>query len=395
MSLQKRLLERRDRLSLTQDQVAKGLGVPRELISMWEKGHREPTPFQLQELSKFLGVESNYLLGKSEKQPNILLRGFQKNETIKLEIENWIDFLDRWARFVEDVLKEELPGPGKPPRALDKGTLITDSRKAPVLADEVRDFYGLGKDSLPDLYVFLDRLGILVYKASLGSVGSGNEGVSGAFYNHPKLGFCVLVNVDTSPGRQAFTLAHEFAHALYHYAKEGLISDYKNTFDDPLERFANTFAANFLVPGKELRTIVKRFQEIMGQPKINEKVALITASYFSVSYANMLVRLSNERLILENDYDEFKKYSPVEIAELIGLEPEEFRVSQNKKLPFDGYPVSVIQKVETSLRKDKCNMSQVVSLLNIKESDINSRLLKNPSKGANDQQLAEFKELPF
>ena len=74
----------------------------------------------------------------------------------------------------------------------------------------------------------------------------GQRGSVGAFYNHPKLGYSIFVNADTAPGRQTFTMAHEFAHALFHYPTVGVVS--RKGDRDPKERFADAFAAHFLVP---------------------------------------------------------------------------------------------------------------------------------------------------
>jgi Zn-dependent peptidase ImmA (M78 family) len=128
---------------------------------------------------------------------------------------------------------------------------------------------------LPNLYALLDEREVLVYRAAMGRLDREPESISGAFYNHPELGYCILVNTDTAPGRQSFTLAHEWAHALFHYAKGGIICRSKDT--DPLERFADAFAASFLVPGKELRRLASEF--------MNPLEALKLAQYFSVSYA--------------------------------------------------------------------------------------------------------------
>jgi IrrE N-terminal-like domain len=84
-------------------------------------------------------------------------------------------------------------------------------------------------------------------------MGQGSEGGSGAFYNHPKLGYSILVNADTAPGRQTFTMAHEFAHALFHYPTVGVIS--RKGDRDPKERFTDAFAAHFFVPSGALREL--------------------------------------------------------------------------------------------------------------------------------------------
>ncbi len=217
-----RLRERRDRAGLTQAAAARAVRVPRELISMWETEARVPGLRQLEELARLYRASVGYLLGEEEldekKERESLYGELVRGAGARLEVERWLDFLEGWAGFLEDV-GEELPGPSRPPRSLDEGRIVADARRAPKLAAVVREYYWLDLSTVPvDLYAFFEEADVaLVYRASLGDIGRGSDGVSGAFYNHPKLGYSILVNADTAPGRQVFTLAHEFAHALFHY----------------------------------------------------------------------------------------------------------------------------------------------------------------------------------
>src|SRR6266487_4029012 len=82
-----------------------------------------------------------------------------------------------------------------------------------------------------------------IYLAPLGGDLRGT--VSGAFLPHDEVGFSILVNAQTTPGRRQFTLAHELAHALFHGRRP-----YVGWLGRPeaVERFADQFAAEFLVP---------------------------------------------------------------------------------------------------------------------------------------------------
>lgn len=215
-------------------QVARQLGVPRELVSMWETEARAPSEAHLAALAQVYRVEPGVLTREAGSPP----------EAERAAFERWLDFLDRWADFLE-AIGEAPSGPGKPPRKLDHGPDVTDARRAPTLADEVRDYYGLGRNALPNLRAYLDERDVLVYRDALGAFDAA-DAVASAFFNHARLGFCILVNTDASPGRQAFSMAHGYAHALYHYAARGIVC-HANA-DEPVERFANTFAPHFLVP---------------------------------------------------------------------------------------------------------------------------------------------------
>lgn len=395
MGLGDRLRDRRERAGLTQVDAARALRLPRELVSMWETEARTPGLGQLEELARLYRVNAAYLLGEEEldekREREVLFRGLVDSPDIRLELERWLDFLDNWADFLEDLGgKEALAGPGKPPRELREWAQSTDARRAPTLAAKAREEYGLGSGAIPDLYAFLDERDVLVYRAALGSISGPGGGVSGAFYNHPRLGYCLLVNSDTTPGRQAFTLAHEFAHALFHYPSRGLIS-WKG-MRDPREKFADVFAAHFLVPTKQLKELVED-EKRSGWPDPYE--ALQLASYFRVSYATLLYRLFEEKIIEEDTYEWLKGFSPSQMAFHLGMDPEEYSLPEHKTLHLERYPVSVIEQVKRAVDDGELTLSQAAGLLGVDVHTLQRRvkLFSNPPKADAEERL-EFEELP-
>lgn len=69
---QVRLAEARERgidgRAITQQELADLLGIKREIVAYWENGTREPKAEQLYQISKALGVTSDYLLGLTDIQ---------------------------------------------------------------------------------------------------------------------------------------------------------------------------------------------------------------------------------------------------------------------------------------------------------------------------------------
>lgn len=394
MGVEERLRKSRERVSLNQGQAARAVGVPRELVSMWEGGRRNPNVKQIENLASLYGVSAEYLLGQAELEEGherqVLFRGLEDSPEAMVEIRRWLDFLDDWAELLEDLgMEDRLTGPGKPRRALDEG-YVTDARRAPKLAAKAREEYGLGRDAIPSLYAFLDNEGILVYRASLGSLGPDGDGISGAFFNHPKLGYCILVNEDTTLGRQAFTLTHEFAHALYHYSSGGIVCRRVES-GEPEERFANAFAAHFLVPGKELRGMVTR-----GGGEVDAYEALRLASYFRVSYATLLNRLSEERLIERERFEDLSGYSPRRMAQRHGLDSGVFEVPEPDALHFERYPISVVEVVVEAIEEDELTVAQAADVLDVGVDVLQEyvRWIVSPPE-ADEEERREFEELPF
>ena len=408
-----RLQQARARAALTQEQVGSALGVPREKVSMWENGTRTPGPETLSQIAKLYGTSVQQLkdgppeAGEApdwERQNRKVL--FQiadcstrARDEAKREAGRWTDFLDGWTRFLESVeaIEPDRIAPDRPPKEINEGFGITDARRASTLARTVRDHYSLGQNAIPDLYSFLDEVGILVYKTSLGPVGE-EETVSGAFYNHPRVGYSILVNVRCSEGRQAFTLAHEFAHALFHYPSQALVS--VSGDDDPKERFANAFAAHFLVPHRRLRELCRTERRRSGS--LSPFSALRFARYFRVSYLMMLFRLHEERQISREEVNTWKDYSPARMAERIGLDSG-FLMSSEPPLATSRrskglwrYPASVVIWIREALRNDEVSLELAAKILqaDMDPQELKRELLNIPERGCGEDK-ENLKEYPI
>ena len=390
MTLGARLSDCRNKLRWTQTQISTALKVPRELVSMWENDVRKPNVRQVEDLALLLGTTAKALLTGSENAipkttPGMLLRGWDTaSPEVKKEMNNWLGFLDEWSDFIDESshdLKSQAP------RKLDKGPDFSDIRSASKLAADVREHFNLGLYALPDLYTFLDDYHITVCQAKLGAIGEGNDGISGIFLNHEKLGYCILINAQTSKGRQMFTLAHEFGHALYHYGAKSIVSYYGER--NAREQFADAFAAHFLVPGKGLRNLI---EENEWAKQMSEHVALILANYFNVSYAFMLNRLAFEGLISTTQRSDWQNLSPKSLAQQIGLDPELFRSRLNDDLYSNRYPASVITRVRELIEEEELTIAQAADLLRLDPLTIQTNWMNTAANADENEQreLAEF-----
>jgi len=393
MALESRLQAARERAALTQAVVANALGVPREMVSYWETGDRQPSLARLKNLARLYRVNPGYLVGEEDLDEragrDVLYRSLEVrpdgDARVRLEVDGWLDFLDDWADFLNHAGHGHLlSGAQKPPKPLDEG-YVEDVRRASRLAANVREHYNLGLDPLPDLGAFLDEIGVLVYRTSLGSFARGfadEDGVSGAFFNHPRVGWSILVNTSASRGRQTFTLAHEFAHALYHYETGGVISrEDEEARTDPKDRFANAFAAHFLVPGKRLRALVNHYG---GRDELAPPVALKLASYFGVSYSMLLYRLLGERLITAEERKAFGGSSVQSMVHRLNIPDEPFRAPTHATNGVDRFPFSVLEIVRREIEDGNLTPSQAAGMLGMNEIDLQQALF------AEGDELTEF-----
>lgn len=383
--LHQKLRKAREYTGLTQEEAAEAAGISRETLALWERGERVPGLVYLQRLAQLYQVKWESLL-RGPLEPleglSVLLpkevQGVLSPKA-RLEIQGWLDFLDRYADFLEEE------GEGKayldrPPEGLRPlGGFLTDARQAPTRAQEVREYYGLGQDAIPELYAFLDQLGILVYRASLGG-GEGTK-VWGAFYRHPRLGYSVLVNVDSTPGRQVFTLAHELAHGLYHFRLGGIVCRGEDLSPEEreVERYANAWAAHFLVPGKALRALAK------GKELFPED-ALLLAHHYRVSYTMVLYRLYNEGLISREKLEAWKGYSPEALALTLGLGGEAYRAPEpGKLLGLRRYPPSVLRRVKRAVEGERLSVGEAAGLLDVDSTTLQVGLFQAWEGGTNPE----------
>jgi len=394
-SLGVRLRQTRELSDYSQQDIADILGMARGVVSYWENDRRVPSFGQLARLAEVYGVTTASLLGTdpppvASEEHELMYRGLrtQKART-RAAVRRWLTFLDDWAGL-QAACGVDLPGRFVPPkREWRAARAITDSRLAPRFAEDVRAFYDLGSDAIPDLLAFLDSEGVLVYRAALDRIDE--DGVSGVFYNHPRLGPCILVNTMTTPGRQMFTLAHEFAHALFHYQERGLVS--RAGAPERTERFADAFAAHFLVPSEALRRRV----EARATGKSLTPVDVIDLHrYFRVSYATMLIRLRSEGLLSPDLFDLYRGYSPSHLAARLGLPYDEYTLAVSDG-PFEvalgNYPASVLDRMRQLVADGEVSPAAAAALLPVPVEEVLERLLATPEPATPEDQR-EFAELP-
>lgn len=315
-----RLLRGRERVGLSQDEVGLLVGQPRTVISNWETSDRRPNSAALIKLSSVYRTPIEELLGAPPSErpafDAMLFRnaGDRLAGAARFEIERFLEFLDDYAELLQPL--DEPPGLQNAPFSIREGFASKEDIRR--RAEDARTFLRLGPGPIGDLGAITDLVGISVYHAPLGA--NLNTTISGAFLPHDRVGFAILINAETTPGRRQFTLAHELAHALFHGGRP-----YVGWLGRPeaVERFADQFAAEFLVPIASLRAAA----ESVGLTKVRDpEVAVHLQRYFRVSYAMLLVRLRAARLADDEDIEAMRQVHPVHVAERLGysIAPDEW-----------------------------------------------------------------------
>jgi len=370
----------RERLGFSQDDVASLTGQPRPVVSNWETGVRRPNSHQLDKLAKVYRISLDELLGgRSQPKPDfqsLMFRdaGDRLDAKGRFEIQRFLAFLDAYGDLLEAL--DEPPGLSHSPFALHEGFMSKeDGRRR---AEDARAYFRLGPGPITSLDSVADVAGITVYRAPLGSNLLGT--VSGAFLPHDRVGFSILINGETTPGRQQFTLAHEIAHALFHGDRL-----YVNFFGrrERAERFANTFAGEFLVPTHNLRATV----EALGASKLSDPETVVHLQrYYRVSYDMMLVRLSQANLILPDDISRLREIRPVNLAARLGYSTEPDEWAQDPEgWGLTRFPPRLLRLLRRAHAEGKITIGGAAAMTGLAAEDIEELLTDHPDREREDE----------
>jgi hypothetical protein len=105
-----------------------------------------------------------------------------------------------------------------------------------------------------------EELGVKVWRSPM------PENVSGKLFpdriHGGSSGYSIVVNAAETISRQRFTMAHEIGHFILHREDvgEGVIDDtfYRSKLSTPMEREANAFAADLLMPFGLIETLQRQ-----------------------------------------------------------------------------------------------------------------------------------------
>ena len=383
--LGQRLAAARERSGFSQEDIALLLTQPRPVVSNWESGRWRPNTLQLTKLAAIYRTPLEELLGlKDDSRPEterLLFRDASDrlNAQGKYQVQRFLGFLDSYSEFL--VALDEPPGLSTAPLSIRAGhTSKEDIRRK---AEDARALLRIGSGPVGDLTSLADLNGITVYFAPLGS--DLKRTVSGAFVPHDRVGFSILVNAETTPGRRQFTLAHELAHALFHgdhpyvqYAgrREGY------------ERFANAFAAEFLVPTDTLLSAA----EALGVRKIDDPEPVVHLQrLFRVSYGMILVRLRAAGLLSAENAQRLSEIRPVHLAERLGysIEPDEWGQDPDR-WGLARYPRRFLRLLRGAIESALATVSGAASLTGLAEEDIEEFLADPPSSPEDSDEFDYF-----
>ena len=165
----------------------------------------------------------------------------------------------------------------------------------------------------------------------------------------------MLVNSNSTRGRQHFTVAHELYHLYFdedpqpHFCQEGQ--------PDDSERSANMFARAFLMPRAGVMKAIPT--EELASGKVSLTTVLNLESLFGVSHMAMLIRLKELKLITNSVFEKYQSVRVTYEASLRGLSTDLYQKG-NEGLIIGDFGA----KARELFEKDKISEGHYVELLN-------------------------------
>jgi Zn-dependent peptidase ImmA (M78 family)/DNA-binding XRE family transcriptional regulator len=374
--LGERLRLAREQARLSQTDAARALGLTPAAINQYESGKRRVDVLTFERLAHLYAVPLSYLFGEETEMP-------AWEESLRLRSENvsaagkaGIGLLIQKVRDLEDLYRRtgtEFPGVPHhpfsplPDRSFMAGEIASWSERA-------RRHYAIGLAPLPELREFLETDGFNVFSIPFGAE---QDDISGLFFLHPELGPIIALNGDQNYRRRPFALAHELAHGLFHYDRPVILC--RSADASPIERFADHFAANFLVPGDALAVWLSD-QRVSKITAPDEVVHL--ARYFGVSYKAMLRRLSEGHL-LGRPNRHFADVRSDVLARALGYPVTPYEMDQQQPLPAqERLPRSFLTLAYRAIRDEQLSLRRVAELLGISDIELEEQL--NPEFAGSD-----------
>ncbi len=285
----------REQMGLTQEDLGKSVGLSSEFISFLELGRRSPSLESLSRIARFLDKEMSFFILEKKETFNSLIRGKELDAKTRR-------IMKKFKKYCDEYLKlEEMTG-----RHSDLAPLYTNITAEKMAAQERRRL-DVGNDPLPDVFFLLEQNGMHVWRYPIRE----EINISGVFvFMDYKQAAFALVDSNLPIPQQILAAVHEYGHYLKD-RYDGPVIDNPDIFIEDYitlyharEKYAQTFALNFLMPPQKIAEIIEK--DIRSK-SLNFEDILYIRRYFRVSHLSLLQMLKKLEYISPRQFKEFQK----------------------------------------------------------------------------------------
>lgn len=241
----KQVIFAREYRGITQTQLAKQIeGLSQSNLSKFEKGLNILSDSIVNKIIKKLDFPKEFFYRKYHNP--IELSHYRKRTTINKKAVQEFEQLCRFFSQIVDDMTTSIEWPQYTLKAFDLSEGFTPQK----CAYHTRKMLGITKDEpIEDFFDILESNGIIVFEVET------DEKIDGVSFLSKKGYPIIVINKNFSNDRKRFTLAHELGHLMMHY-------DYPipNFRENEIEKEANAFAGEFLMPSDQIRNSLYRLR---------------------------------------------------------------------------------------------------------------------------------------
>ena len=242
-----RLRKIRELCGLSQEAVAREIGLPRTALTNIENGNRRVSIFELTKLAEIYKCSPSSFLEESEESRaddimvvlHRVLPEKMNDPENRSSVRHIVDLYREGVgllRMLGRGIYTEIPNYAAEIKSA--GAAIQHGER---VAQQERHRLRLGDASIRSIAELLSEEGIWTAAADL------PDSMSGLFIHDQSTGFAVLVNAGHGLERRRFSYAHEYAHVLFDREQSVRMTLQKNS-SELAEMRANAFASAFLMP---------------------------------------------------------------------------------------------------------------------------------------------------
>jgi len=349
----------RESMGLTQEQLAKSVGLSSEFISLLELGKRAPSLESLSGIATFFKKDIPFFMVEREEGFNLLMQSPHLDKKTKRVLKKFQNYADQYLQL------EDLTG-----RRLNLApvyTNITPER----MAEQERRRLGLGDEPIRNVLSLLEINGLRILRHAIPA----DSNISGVhIFIELKQAAFALVDSNLPHDRQVFTAVHEYSHYLKDRFDEPVVDnpdifvDEYVTLYHPRERFAQRFTTCFLMPRNKVKETVEKD---LGKSRLDFDDVLYLKRYFGVHPMDML-----------NTLKEMDHISPTRWKEYLNMDADEREKvlfgSLDRKVSKIGKQAGAIVSERffhlalDAYRKKKINKQMMAKLLSLSTTAVGS-----------------------
>jgi len=292
------------------DEIAQAAGVDSEILRQWVTAKGHPTITQARKLAaKVHRPFATLFLPRPPQRPRPSVDFRHPSDVQRSLNANERRYLRRAARLQDSLAwlsgEMRIPGPSTPAASIDQNpaTVAAEIRSHLGISTQQQKRWATTSQAFDNWRVALEQTGYLVFLFSLGK----NSCSGFSIWNDSAP--VIAVNTAWNESARIFTLFHEFGHLLTRTDSACLESRRTSGRVDPIERWCERFAAELLMPDRDLLATLRERGWRPGTHITDLNTASHVARLYKVSLRAAVIQLIELNATTWNLYDEIPPLS--------------------------------------------------------------------------------------